>query len=59
MCGHVSPEDGEAERPQHQRPSQVQLLALSHEVLAGEHEHSVQATEEERLVTGSKHNNSY
>lgn len=52
-CG-TSPEDGEAERPQHQWPAQVQLLALSHEVLPGEHKHSVQATEDERLVAGSK-----
>lgn len=45
-----SPEDGQAEGPQHQRASQVQLRSLSHEVLTAEHERGVQAAEHERLA---------
>lgn len=54
-----SPEDGQSERPQHQRPSQVQLQSLSHDVLTGEDEGGVQAAEDKRLVTvRQKQNNS-
>lgn len=45
------PEDGQSERPQHQRPSQAQLRSLSHDVLTAEDEGGVQAAEDKRRVT--------
>lgn len=54
-----SPEDGQRERPQRQRPPQVQLRSLPHEVLTGEDEGGVQAAEHKRLVAAKdkKRNN--
>lgn len=49
-----APEDGQRERPQHQRRPQVQLRSLSHDVLTGEDEGGVQAAEDNRRVTVRK-----
>lgn len=52
-----SPEDGQRERPQHQRPPQVQLGSLSHEALTREDEGGVHAAEHKRLVAAKDKKN--
>lgn len=53
-----SPENGQAEWPQHQRATQVQSLPFPHEVLPSKYDRSVQAREYKRLGPAEKHTHS-
>lgn len=55
FCVSVSsPEDSQAEGPQHQGLAEVQLGPLAHEVLASKDDCSVEAAEHEGLAPGDE-----